>query len=84
MNFCRIDTRMVPYTVDMNPRKVGLYTPGTHIPVREVAALYDNGAGPEFVLTLPWNLAEEIMQQQRAHRHRGGRFIIPVPRAEVV
>jgi SAM-dependent methyltransferase len=83
LNFCRIDTRLLPYTVDMNPRKIGLYTPGAHIPVREVPALYTIGYNPDDVLILAWNLAEEIMQQQQAHRDRGGRFIIPIPRAQV-
>ncbi len=84
LNFCGIDTRLVPYTVDKNPRKVGLYTPGVHIPVRDVGALRAEGRDPDFVLILAWNLAEEIMQQLSAYRDRGGRFIIPVPRAEIV
>jgi hypothetical protein len=83
LNFCRIDTRLVPYTVDKNPRKVGLYTPGAHIPVRPVSSI-DGGNGPDFLLVLAWNLAEEIMNEQRAYRSRGGRFIIPVPRAQVI
>jgi hypothetical protein len=83
LNYCRIDTRLLRYTVDRNPRKVGLYTPGTHIPVRDVSALSADGSVPDDVLILAWNLAEEIMAQQRRHRDRGGRFIIPVPRAKV-
>jgi SAM-dependent methyltransferase len=84
LNFCRIDTRLLPYTVDKNPRKVGLYTPGAHIPVREVSALYAEERDPDYVLILAWNLAEEVMQQQQPYRDRGGHFIIPVPRAQVV
>lgn len=82
LNFCRIDSRLVRYTVDRNPRKVGLLTPGTHLLVRDVSALTEDP--PDDVLILAWNLADEIMDQQRAHRERGGRFIIPVPHARIV
>jgi hypothetical protein len=84
LNFCGIDTRLLRYTVDKNPRKVGLYTPGAHIPVRDVSALYAAGLDADYLAILAWNFAEEIMQQQRAFRDGGGRFIIPVPRARVV
>ena len=84
LNFCRIDTRLLRYTVDKNPRKVGLFTPGAHLPVRDVSALSAAETKPDYLLILAWNLAEEIMQQQRAYRDRGGRFIIPVPRARVI
>jgi hypothetical protein len=83
LNFCGIDTRLIRYTVDRNPRKVGLFTPGMHIPVRPVSAL-TNGRPPDFLLVLAWNIAEEIVQQQHEYRARGGRFIIPVPRARVI
>jgi SAM-dependent methyltransferase len=84
LNFCRIGPALLRYTVDRNPRKVGLFTPGMHIPVRNVSALTAGEDTPDYVVILAWNLAEEIMQQQQAFRERGGRFIVPVPRARVV
>jgi hypothetical protein len=84
LNYCGIDTRLLPYTVDRNQRKVGLFTPGMHIPVRDVAALRDDTRAPEYVLILAWNFADEIMRQEHGHRARGGRFILPVPDARVV
>jgi hypothetical protein len=84
LNYCGIDARLLPYTVDRNRRKVGLFTPGTHIPVRDVSALYEGVHDPDYVLILAWNFADEIMQQEHRYRDRGGRFIVPVPEAQVV
>jgi len=77
LNYCGIDTSFLPYTVDKNERKVGLRTPGMHIPVRPVSTLVEEQ--PHDVLILAWNFASEIMSQQHVYRARGGRFITPVP-----
>lgn len=77
LNYCGIDTGFLPYTVDKNERKVGLYTPGMHIPTRPVSTLLEEQ--PDDVLILAWNFAAEIMRQQETYRARGGRFITPVP-----
>jgi hypothetical protein len=82
LNYCGIDTRLLAYTVDRSPLKVGLYTPGKHIPVLPVSTLLERQ--PDYVLILAWNFAEEIMQQQQEYRKRGGRFIIPIPEPRVV
>jgi SAM-dependent methyltransferase len=77
LNYCGIDANIIPYTVDRNARKVGMYTPGTHLPVRPVSALLDQR--PDEVLILAWNFSQEIMRQQEAYRVQGGRFITPLP-----
>jgi hypothetical protein len=82
LNYCDIGTHLVPYTVDKNPLKVGLYTPGMHIPVLPVSSLLERQ--PDYVLILAWNFAEEIMRQQREYHDRGGQFIIPLPEPRVV
>lgn len=82
LNYCSIDSTLVPYTVDKNPLKVGRLTPGMHIPVMPVEKLQRDR--PDYVLILAWNFADEIMQQQSAYRDQGGRFIIPVPAPVIV
>ena len=78
LNFCRIDTQLLPYTVDKSPLKVGTFTPGMHIPVLPVSSLVERR--PDFVLILAWNFANEIVAQQQAYLQSGGRFISPNPR----
>lgn len=82
LNYCGIDASLISFTVDKNPMKVGLYTPGTHIPVRPVAALLEQR--PDCTLLLAWNLADEILRQQREYRDRGGRFVLPIPEPGVI
>lgn len=82
LNYCGIDTTLLPFTVDRNPLKVGLYTPGTHIPVLPASALAERQ--PDYALVLAWNFADEIVRQQAAYRARGGRFIVPIPAPEVL
>jgi methylation protein EvaC len=83
LNYCGIGIGLLPYTVDRNPLKVGRYMPGTHIPIRSVAALTSSPV-PDYVLILAWNLADEVMAQERVFRARGGQFILPVPEPRIV
>lgn len=82
LNYCRIGTDLVGYTVDRNPMKVGLYTPGMHIPVLPVSTLIERM--PDYVLILAWNFADEIIRQQDEYRKKGGRFVIPIPEPRIV
>jgi hypothetical protein len=59
LNYCGIRTDFLDFTVDANPYKQGTYTPGTRIPILAPEAI--RAARPDYVLILPWNLKEEIM-----------------------
>ena len=77
LNYCGIGADRVAFAVDRNELKVGRYTPGSRIPVREVACL--KAEQPDRTLILPWNIAAEIRRQEAAYVEAGGGFIIPLP-----
>jgi SAM-dependent methyltransferase len=81
LNYCKIGTELVAYTVDKSSLKQGKLTPGMHLPVYPPEKLLQDQ--PDYCLIIAWNFAEEIMRQQSAYRERGGRFILPLPEARI-
>jgi hypothetical protein len=81
LNYCGIRTDFLDFTVDRNPYKQGKFTPGTRIPIFPPEKLRE--AKPDYVLILPWNLKDEIMEQESQIREWGGQFLVPIPRVEV-
>ncbi len=82
LNFVQIDSQTLDYIVDDSPLKQGLFTPGTHIPVRGSAALTETP--PDYLFILAWNFAESIMKKNDVFVQNGGKFIIPVPTPSII
>jgi len=81
LNYCGIRTDFIDYTVDRNPYKQGRFLPGTHIPILHPDRI--RATRPDYVLILPWNLKDEIMNQLAYIREWGGRFVVPIPQPTV-
>jgi hypothetical protein len=81
LNYCSVGPELVAFTVDRNPHKQGCYLPGTRIPIRHPEYLRD--ARPDYLLLLPWNLKDEIMEQVSFIRTWGGKFVVPIPEVSV-
>jgi hypothetical protein len=81
LNYCGIGTDLVDYTVDQNPLKQHLFTPGMHLPIHPANVIIERQ--PDYLLILAWNFAEEIMAQQAEYHRRGGRFILPLPHPRI-
>ncbi len=82
LNYCGIRQDFLDYTVDRNPHKQGAYLPGTRIPVFAPEKLAQTR--PDYVLILPWNLKDEIVGQMAFIRDWGGKFVVPIPRVEIL
>jgi hypothetical protein len=81
LNYAGISTDLLPLVVDAAASKQGKYLPGSHIPI--LAPDQITLKKPDFVLILPWNIAEEVMQQQSYIREWGGQFVTVIPELQV-
>jgi hypothetical protein len=82
LNYCGIRTDLLDFTVDRNPYKHGMFTPGTNIPILKPEALDE--AKPDYVFILPWNLKTEIVKQLAHISAWGGKCVVPIPHLEVI
>jgi SAM-dependent methyltransferase len=82
LNYCGVGPEFIPFTVDRSPHKQGKLLPGVHIPIRAPEAIFE--AKPDYVLILPWNLADEIVAQMAGVRDWGGQFVVPIPTVRII
>jgi 2-polyprenyl-3-methyl-5-hydroxy-6-metoxy-1,4-benzoquinol methylase len=81
LNYCKIGKDMIEYVVDRSEYKQELYLPGSHIPIKSPEEIIKTK--PDYVLILPWNLKNEIMDQMKIIREWNGKFVIPIPEVKV-
>ncbi|PYX37134.1 MAG: SAM-dependent methyltransferase [Acidobacteria bacterium] len=81
LNYCGIGKDSIEYTVDRSPYKQGRFLPGSHIPIYHPDRIRETQ--PDYVVILPWNLKDEVMDQMQFIREWGGRFVVPIPKVTV-
>jgi len=82
LNYCGIKNDLIEFIVDASPHKQGKYLPGSHIPIVNEEMLKQKK--PKYVLILPWNLKDEIMNQLSYAKEWNSRFVLPIPRLEIL
>ena len=82
LGFTKINTHLVSYAGEkQGSPKIGLYTPGTHIPVYDEKKIFDEQ--PEYALVLSWHIGEELMKIYRKLGYKG-KFIMPLPKPRII
>ncbi len=81
LHYCGIGKDLIEYTVDRSQYKQGRFLPGTHIPIYDPSRIRETK--PDYIVILPWNLKDEIMEQLQFIREWGGRFVVPIPKVAV-
>ena len=82
LNYCGIKPDLLSATVDISPHKQNQLLPGTRIPIHHPDWI--NEKRPDYLLILPWNLKDEIMQQMAHIREWGGKFVVPIPTTTIL
>ena len=82
LNYAGVKPDLLPYICDAASAKQGKFMPGSHIPILPPSALMEDI--PDYVLILPWNIADEVRRQNAELSAKGTRFVTAIPKLEVV
>ncbi|HCR36446.1 TPA: hypothetical protein DIU22_05420 [Candidatus Woesebacteria bacterium] len=82
LNFCKIGKETIDCLLEYGSLKVGMYSPGMHIPIKDESILFQEPQ-PTYALLLAWNLKSVIVPKLRQKGFRG-KIIIPVPEPHVI
>jgi hypothetical protein len=82
LNYCGIHgTDLINFVVDASPYKQNKYLPGSHIPVVNEDKIREEK--PDYVIILPWNIKDEIIEQLQYIREWEGKFVIFIPELSI-
>ena len=82
LNYAGVKSDLVNFVVDMSPYKQGKYLPASHIPIVDEGMIAT--LKPDYILILPWNLKDEIIEQLKYIREWGAKFIVAVPNLQIL
>jgi hypothetical protein len=81
MNYCGIDHKLIDFICDETPEKIGKYSPGTGIPIYDLATI--EFAEPDYILILSWNFQSEIIAKLR-NICPNSKYIVPIPEFKII
>ncbi|WP_150430170.1 class I SAM-dependent methyltransferase [Dechloromonas sp. CZR5] len=82
LNYAGIKTDLLPYVCDAAEAKQGKFMPGSHIPILLPSVLGERR--PDYVVILPWNIADEVKHQNAQLAEYGAKFVVAVPRLTII
>lgn len=82
LNYCGVKSDLIDFVVDASPYKQNKFLPQSHIPIvsEDMIKKYK----PKYILILPWNIKEEIMQQLSYVKEWDARYIVAIPNIEIL
>ena len=81
LNYAGVKPDLLSFVCDAAAAKQDKYMPGSHIPILAPDEIAKQQ--PDFVVILPWNIADEVMKQNANICDWGGQFVTAVPELKV-
>lgn len=81
LNYAGVKPDLLQFVCDAAAAKQGKYLPGSHIPIFAPDVLFQHPPG--FLVILPWNISNEVKQQNSQLEEMGTKFVTVVPRMEI-
>ncbi len=74
LNFYRLDNTVIDFVTDASRHKIGKFTPGSNIPIKEDSALHSENV--DVALITAWNIGKYLTQKIRKENSKI-QFIVP-------
>lgn len=81
LNYLKVDGELIPAVFDAAESKQGKFLPGSHIPIMPPEHLA--GFNPDYVVILPWNLREEVINQLKSVVPPHCQFVTAIPELDI-
>ncbi len=82
LQYFNISNKSIKFIAERNNQKFNSFTPGTKIKI--ISEKNSRRMFPEYYLVLPWHFKKEILMREKQIRSKGTKFIIPLPRLQVI
>jgi SAM-dependent methyltransferase len=81
MNYAGVKPDLITFVCDAAAAKQDKFMPGSHIPILAPDELRKRR--PDYVVILPWNIAEEVVASNSFVGEWGGKFVVAVPELRI-
>lgn len=82
LNYAGIKKDLISFVCDAAPSKQGKYLPGSHLPIMPTSFLLNTSV--DFIMILPWNIAEEVQYQNQKVAEKGSKFFKAIPELTIL
>ena len=77
---CSVDSTLINFIGEINPKKFGRVTPGTQIPIIDQERVFDFPNEEKLIVILPWHFSKSIMDESKVRLEPNSRFLVPLPK----
>ncbi len=82
LNLCGLTRKEIKFVCDSTAQKQYRNCPGSEIPVVDEGAL--TRELPDYAVMFCWNFKDDVIAKEKIFHDKGGRWIVPVPKLEVI
>lgn len=82
LQYCNINSKVIPYIGEVNKFKFNKYTPGSKIKI--ISENKFKKIKPDYLLVLPWHFKDHIIKKEDKFLKNGGKMIFPLPDIEII
>ena len=82
LQYFGLDETLITAIADRSSYKIGLRTVGSNIPICSEEDM--RKVQPDYLLILPWHFITEFKEREKDYLSRGGKFIVPCPKLQII